>query len=154
MQIVRGVRRQGLPKIIAAEGTNFNNLTRKSVAVSAPLKRTLHFFFETVRFRHDSVQDASHFPVLQFDSKQILRLIVYNENIEQILPREKIFRDLFSNYGKELSIGKKTWGFTHQVQNLSFISLCFSNTGSPREQGKTEARILKLEAARTTGWIG
>ena len=123
MQIVRGVRRQGLPKIIAAEGTNFNNLTRKSVAVSAPLKRTLHFFFETVRFRHDSVQDASHFPVLQFDSKQILRLIVYNENIEQILPGEKIFRDLFSNYGKEFSIGKKL-RVSHTKYKICLSFLC------------------------------
>ena len=57
--------------------------------------------------------------------------------------------------GNLYKIKKKiTWGSTHQVQNLSFISLRFSHTGSQQEQGTTEARILKLEAARTTGWIG
>jgi len=55
---------------------------------------------------------------------------------------------------KSLLKTKRTWSFTQKVQNLSFISLCFSHTGSPREQGTTEARIPKLEAARTTGWIG
>ena len=66
-----------MSKIITAEDTSHNNIIRKSVAVSASMNRTLRCFL-IVRFRHDSVEAASHFSVLQFDSKQNLRVRVQN----------------------------------------------------------------------------